>query len=77
MLITDSSTAPIALLLVSVVRVGEVRVAALERMHFVLVKTDCCSVLKVMFLGFPDKMVYSGVCDQSSWGDAVVVVNHS
>ena len=66
MLITDFSTAPISLLLASVVSMsgapgyGEVRVAASERMRLVLVKADCCSVLQVRFLGFPDKIVYSG-----------------
>ena len=66
MLITDSSAALIALLLASVVSTsggpgwGNVRVAASERIYLVLVKTDCCSVLQVRFLGFPDKMVYSG-----------------
>ena len=54
--ITDDNTAPIALLLASVVRTngspgcGKVRVTASERMRLVLVKADCCSVLHVRFL---------------------------
>ena len=64
LLITDSSTAPIALLLASVVSTsgapGWGRDAASERIRLVLVKADCGSVLHVRFLGLPDKMVYSG-----------------
>ena len=66
MLITDSSTAPIALFLASVVStsgapaLGKVRAAASKRMRLVYIKADCCSVSQVMFLGFPDTMVYSG-----------------
>ena len=66
MLITDYSTAPIALLMASVVnrsgasRCGEVMVAASEMMYLVLVKADCCSIIQVIFLGFSDKMMYSG-----------------
>ena len=71
MLITDSSTAPIALLLVSVVSTsgapgwGKVRVAASERKRCVLVKADCCSVFQVRFLGFsdnPDSIPMLGQC---------------
>ena len=63
---TDSSAVLIASLLASVVCTsgapgrGKVRVAASERMRLVLMKADCCSVFQVRFLGFPDKMVYSG-----------------
>ena len=70
---TDSSTAPIALLLVYVVSTsgapgwGKVKVTASESMRLVLVKTDSCSVFQVRFLGFPDEMVTVEPCDQLPW----------